>query len=42
MRPEAKVGLFIVIGLLALFALSTRAGDFKVANEEDFFFFVTL
>lgn len=24
MRPEAKVGLFIVVGLLALFALSTR------------------
>lgn len=24
MRPEAKVGLFVVVGLLALFALSTR------------------
>ena len=40
MRPEAKVGLFIVIGLLALFALSTRVQTVANFGKEGYRLYV--
>jgi phospholipid/cholesterol/gamma-HCH transport system substrate-binding protein len=36
MKPETKVGLFVIVGLLMLFGLTTQVGTFKFGKKEGY------
>ncbi len=42
MRPETKVGLFVVVGFLMLFGLTTQVGTFKFGKQEGYPLYVEI
>jgi len=42
MKPETKVGLFVIVGLLMLFGLTTQVGTFKFGKKEGYPIYVEI
>ncbi len=42
MKPETKVGLFVIVGLMMLFGLTTQVGTFKFGKKEGYPIYVEI